>query len=143
MILIDQLKHIYIEAELQPLDTTQWYPLLMRKDYTLALNVTESEVGDPYPQFYENYVCGASRNYTNYCNPDVDKLVDRQSAEPDMEKRRRLVWQIEQKLAGDAARPILFYPYGIVCWQPKLKGLTLMSNSIYNGSRFEDLTLTD
>ena len=65
------------------------------------------------------------------------------SAEPDMEKRRRLVWQIEQKLAGDAARPILFYPYGVVCWQPKLKGLTVMSNSIYNGSRFEDLTLAD
>jgi len=143
VILIDQLKHIYIEAELQPLDTTQWYPTLMRKDYALALNVTESEVDDPDPQFYENYVCGATRNYTSYCNPEVDKLVDRQSAEPDMEKRRRIVWQIEQKLAGDAARPILFYPYGIVCWQPKLKGLIVMSNSIYNGSRFEDLTLAN
>lgn len=34
--------------------------------------------------------------------------------------------------------PILFYPYGITCWQPSLKGLTVMVNSIYNGSRFKD-----
>jgi len=143
VILIDQLKHIYIDAELQPIDTTQWYPTVMRKDYKQAVNITESEVDDPDPIFYENYVCGAQRNYTNYCNSAVDKLVDQQSVESDMTKRRHLVWQIEQKLAEDVARPILFFPEGTTCWQPKLKGLTVMVNSIYNGSRFEDLRLED
>ncbi len=141
VILIDQLKQIYIDAELEPIDTTQWYPTLMRKDYKVALNVTESEVDDPDTQFYENFVCGAMRNYTNYCNREVDKLVDEQSAESDIEKRRKLVWRIERKLAEDAARPILFFAYGIVCHRPAVKGLTLMVNSIYNGSRFEDLRL--
>jgi peptide/nickel transport system substrate-binding protein len=141
VILIDQLKQIYIDAELKPIDTTQWYPTVMRKAYTLGLNITESEVDDPDPTFYENYVCGAARNYSNYCNAEVDKLVDAQSVESDTAKRRRLVWQIQQKLAEDVARPILFYSYGITCWQPQLKGLTLHVNSIYNGSRFEDLWL--
>ena len=141
VILIDQLKQIYIDAELNPIDTTQWYPTVMRKDYQLAMNVTESEVDDPDPIFYENYVCGGQRNYTNYCNPEVDKLVNQQSAESDLDKRRKLVWQIQQKLAEDAARPILFYPYGIVCWHPAVKNLTVMVNSIYNGQRFEDLAL--
>jgi len=141
VILIDQLKQIYIDGELEPIDTTQWYPTIMRKAYTIAQNITESEVDDPDPQFYENYVCKGIRNYTNYCNPEVDKLVDQQSVEADMAKRRQLVWQIEQKLADDVARPILFYPYGLTCWQPQLKGMTLMVNSIYNGSRFEDLSL--
>src|SRR5579885_365353 len=99
VILIDQLKQIYIDAELEPIDTTQWYPTLMRKDYKVALNVTESEVDDPDTQFYENFVCGAMRNYTNYCNREVDKLVEYQSAETDTEKRRKLVWRIERKLA--------------------------------------------
>jgi len=141
VILIDQLREIFIDGQLEPLDTTQWYPRLTRKDYKIGLNVTETAIDDPDPAFYENYVCGALRNYTGYCNPEVDTLVDQQSAETDIEKRKRLVWQIERKLVEDDARPILFYPRVANCWQPQLKGLTIMANSIYNGWRFEDLWL--
>jgi peptide/nickel transport system substrate-binding protein len=141
VILISQLKEIYIDAELEPIDTTQWYPRLSRKDYKIGVNVTETAVDDPDPAFYENYVCGAQRNYTGYCNKEVDALIDRQSTQSDLEKRRRLVWEIERKLAEDDARPILFYPRGANCWRPDLKGLTIHANSIYNGWRFEDLWL--
>ena len=84
-VLIGQLREIYIDAELDPVDTTSWYPRLLRKDFTVGLNVTETGVDDPDQQFYENYVCGSDRNYTGYCNPEVDKLVDRQSMEADPE----------------------------------------------------------
>jgi peptide/nickel transport system substrate-binding protein len=40
---------------------------------------------------YENYACGSDRNYTGYCDKEVDALIDRQSSEPDPEKRRQLV----------------------------------------------------
>jgi peptide/nickel transport system substrate-binding protein len=93
VILIDQLKAIYIDGELEPVDTTQWYPRLMRKEFKVGLNITESEVDDPDAQFYENYACGALRNYTGYCNKSVDALIDRQSRETDANKRRRLVWE--------------------------------------------------
>jgi len=63
-------------------ETANWFPKICRKDYTIAINGTESGVDDPDQQFYENFVCGAVRNYTGYCNPEVDKLIDRQSAEP-------------------------------------------------------------
>ena len=90
VILIDQLKEVYIDGVLETVDTTQWYPKIMRRDYTVGLNVTESGVDDPDQQFYENYVCGAERNYTGYCSPEVDKLVEQQSMESDKEKRKRL-----------------------------------------------------
>ena len=106
MILIDQLKQIYMDGVLDPVDTTQWYPKIMRKDYTIGLNITETAVDDPDPAFYENYVCGAMRNYTGYCSPEVDKMVDEQSAISDVEKRKQLAWAIEKKLADDDARPI-------------------------------------
>jgi len=141
VILISQLKEIYIDAELNPIDTTQWYPMLLRKDYKIGVNITETAVDDPDPAFYENYVCGAQRNYTGYCNAEVDKLVDRQSAESDLEKRKRLVWEIERKLAADDARPILFYLQAANCWKSQIKGLIVMANSIYNGNRFEDVRL--
>ena len=141
LILIDQLKEIYIDGELEPVDTTQWYPRLMRKDYKVVLNVTESEVDDPDAQFYENYKCGASRNYSGYCNASVDELIDRQSQEMNADKRRQLVRQIERKLIEEDARPDILYVRGITCRRPYVKDLISMVNSIYNGSRFEDVWL--
>jgi len=141
VILIDQLKEIYIDGQLETIDTTQWYPRIMRKDFTVGLNVSESAVDDPDQQFYENYVCAAERNYTGYCSPEVDKLVDQQSAEFDKEKRKHLVWEIEKRLAQDSARPVIFYPRQATCRHPHVKGMTMMVNSIYNGFRFEDLWL--
>jgi peptide/nickel transport system substrate-binding protein len=141
VILIDQLKAIYIDGELEPVDTTQWYPRLMRKEFKVGLNITESEVDDPDAQFYENYACGALRNYTGYCNKSVDALIDRQSRETDANKRRRLVWEIETKLIEEDARPDILYVPGITCRQPYVKGLISMVNSIYNGSRMEDIWL--
>jgi peptide/nickel transport system substrate-binding protein len=141
VILIDQLKQIYIDAVLEPVETANWFPKIYRKDYTIAINGTESGVDDPDQQFYENFLCGAVRNYTGYCNPEVDKLIDRQSAEADRVKRKKLVWEIERRLAEDGARPIIFYPRGGTCVQPYVKGLTTMVNSIYNGYRMEDVWL--
>ena len=122
VILIDQLKEIYVDGVLDPLDTTQWHPKLTRKDYAVGLNITETAVDDPDPAFYENYVCGAMRNYTGYCNAEVDKMVDAQSEESDVEKRKHIVWAIEKKLASDDARPILFYDRVANCWHPKSRG---------------------
>jgi peptide/nickel transport system substrate-binding protein len=141
VILIDQVRDIYIDAVLEPIETANWFPKIYRKDYTIAINGTESGVDDPDQQFYENFVCGAVRNYTGYCNREVDALIDRQSAEPDREKRKQLVWQIERKLAEEQARPIIFYPRGGTCTQPYVKGLVTMVNSIYNGYRMEDVWL--
>jgi peptide/nickel transport system substrate-binding protein len=141
VLLLDQLKEIYIDAELEPIDTTQWFPRVNRKDYTVALNLTGNGIDDPDQNFYENYVCGAEGNYNKYCNPELDKMVDRQSAEPDQEKRKKLVWDIERKLAEDGARAIIFYAPAGFCRQPYVKDMTMMSNSIYNGARMEDVWL--
>jgi peptide/nickel transport system substrate-binding protein len=143
VILIDQLKQIYIDGELETIDTTQWYPKVSRKDFSVGMVVSENGLDDPDAQFYESYVCGAERNYGGYCNPQLDELIDRQSSEPDRDKRRQLVWEIERRLAEDNVRPVIFYARQATCWQPRVKGLTLMVNSIYNGSRFEDLWLED
>jgi peptide/nickel transport system substrate-binding protein len=141
VLLIDQLKEIYIDGTLNAIDTTQWYPTVMRKDYTVGLTVSENGLDDPDQQFYENFSCGAERNYTGYCSAEVDQLIDRQSSEPDASRRKQIVWEIERKLAEDAARPALFYPMSAACWQPYFKGHTMMVNGNYNGWRLEDAWL--
>jgi peptide/nickel transport system substrate-binding protein len=140
VILIDQLKEVYIDGQLETIDTTNWFPRVMRRDYIVAL--TGAGGGpDPDQNLQLQYGCGAELNYNGYCSPEVDKLIDRQSIEADQEKRKQLVWEIERKLAEDGARPIIFYDRRATCWNPHVKGLTLMVNSLFNGWRMEDIWL--
>jgi peptide/nickel transport system substrate-binding protein len=76
IILIDQLRDIYIDGELEVVETANWFPKVYRKDYKIGLNLTGAGIDDPDAQFYENYACGSDRNYTGYCNPEIDKLFD-------------------------------------------------------------------
>ena len=141
VILIDQLKKIYIDGELEPIDTTVWYAKVQRKDYAVSLNLTGVAVDDPDVNLIENYTCKSERNYTQYCSAAVDDLIFRQSKEVDRAKRQRLVWEVERKLAGDVARPIIFHNTAATCWHPYVKGVVLHQNSIYNNWRLEDVWL--
>ena len=141
VILIDQLKQIYIDAELEAVDTTVWYPKVIRRDYTIGLNLTGNGIDDPDQAFYENYACGSDSNYDGYCNPAIDRLINQQSMTADQEQRKQMVWEIERRLAEDVARPVLYHNRSGTCWWPYVKGYRPMINSIYNGNRFEDVWL--
>jgi peptide/nickel transport system substrate-binding protein len=54
-----------------------------------------------------------------------------------------LVWEIDRTLQEEGARPVLYHMRGATCWHPRLKGLTTMVNSMYNGWRLEDVWLED
>ncbi len=141
VILIDQIKSIYIDAELDPIDTTVWYNKIQRKDYSVGMNLTGLGVDDPDTNFYENFHSTSDRNYTAYKNPEIDALIDKQSAELDRDKRKKIVWEIEKKLAEDVARPMLYHSVSGTCWHSYVKGYTMFVNAIYNGLRMEDVWL--
>ncbi|MGB7615494.1 MAG: ABC transporter substrate-binding protein [Pseudolabrys sp.] len=141
VVLIDQLKTIYIDAELDPVESSQWFAKVARNDYSVGLNLTGNGIDDPDQAFYENYGCGSERNYTHYCNKDLEALFDKQSVETNVEKRKKMVWEIDKKLQEDVARPILMHARSGTCWKPYVKNMTIMNNSAYNGYRYEDLWL--
>jgi peptide/nickel transport system substrate-binding protein len=141
VILIDQLKQIYIDGELEVIDTPVYYNRVFKKEYVVALNLSGSAVDDPDVTFFEGYACGSLRNYNNYCNPEMTKLFEAQSREIDQKKRLKMVWDIDVKLQEDIARPIIAHGRAAGCWHPYVKGVTIHVNSIYNGWRFEDVWL--
>ena len=141
VLLVEMLRHIHIDAELVPVDTAAWFPKIARKDYTLGPNITCGAVDDPDQNFYENYACGSARNFTQYCNKDLQPLFDAQSVEPDPAKRRAMVWEIDRKLQEDLARPILYHNKAATCWQPSVHGIVPMANSVYNWPHFENVWL--
>src|SRR5712691_330910 len=134
VILIDQLKEAYFDGELEVIDTTRYFPKIMRKEFTVSLNLQTSgpEALDLF------YGCGSSLNWDGFCSSKVDELLVQQSMEADEGKRKQLLWAIERQLAEDFARPIIFYDRAATCWQPYVKGVTMMVNSVFNGNRRED-----
>jgi peptide/nickel transport system substrate-binding protein len=141
VIFIDQMKKIYIEADLDVVDSTIWHAKVQRKDYAIGLNTTGVGVDDPDVNLVENYTCKSDRNYTGYCNEEVDKLIFAQSREVDLDKRRQILWEAERKIAADVARPIVLHNRAATCWQPYVKGVTSHSNSLYNSWRMENAWL--
>ena len=143
VILADQLKRIYIAGELDVLETPQWYARLTKKDYTIGLNVTGVSVDDPDGNLVENYSCKSERNYTQYCNAEVDRLLSAQSSE---------LGQGEAPQAGlgnrapsgpsdAAARPSILFGAVGNCRQPYVRNFTPHDNSQYNNLRFEGVWL--
>lgn len=141
VLLTDHLRHAFIEAELEPLDTSAWYARLLKKDYQVGMNVQGVGIDDPDVVLFENFACGSERNYTAYCNADTTALLLRQSQMTDFAARRKLVWEIDRKLQEDGARPVIMHNRASTCWWPQVKGVQISSNSIYNHWRFEDVWL--
>ena len=141
VILVDHLRAIHIEGELFVADSSVWYNIMQKKDYTVALNVTGVGIDDPDANLVENFLCKSERNFTRYCNAEVDTMIAEQSQEEDVEKRKRIVWAIEKKLIEDAARPVIYHSRSGTCWYQNVKGIVRHHNSIYNQWRFEDVWL--
>jgi len=137
---LDQLKQIGVEATLDLVESAVWFAKLTRADYELGANLTGVSVDDPDANFYENYVCGSPRNYSQYCNPEVDRMIDEQSQMLDQVKRRRAVAEIQKRLELDGARPILGWSNDYYAMWPYVKNL-IPHQSVYNYARFQEVWL--
>ncbi len=137
---IDQLKQIGIEATLEQVETALWFPKLTRGEFELGANLTGLGADDPDANFYENYVCGSSRNYSQYCNAEVDRMIDVQSQTLDPVQRRRLVVEIQKRLELDAARPILGWSLDYYVMWPYVRNL-VPHQSVYSYARFQEVWL--
>jgi peptide/nickel transport system substrate-binding protein len=57
VILIDQLKELYVDGEFDTVDSALWFPKVMRKDYVVGPNLSGSGP-DPGQNLYLLYGCG-------------------------------------------------------------------------------------
>lgn len=137
VILVDQLNKVHFDAELEVIESSIWHNRLTKKDYTVALNTSGVGIDDPDAVLKGAYACNSEANYTQYCTPEMDKLLDRQSQEADIDKRKAIVWEIERVLAEEVARPIIYHNRSSTCWHAHLKGHVHHENSIYNNWRFD------
>jgi len=138
--IIDQLKQVGIDASLEQVEMGIWHAKLTRRDYEMAVNNTGMGPDDPDANLYENFKCGSPRNYSDYCNPEVDRLIDEQSQTLDPAKRLKLVQDLDTRLQLEGARIILGWAKEYYLMWPYVKNL-VPHQSAYNYGRMQEVWL--
>ncbi len=138
--IVGELRQVGVEAALRQVETAQWHPLVTRREYQIGSNLTGLGTDDPDANFYENYACGSPRNYSDYCDEEVMKLIEQQSQELDPRKRAALVRDIQTRLEEAAARPIMGWRLDYFAQWPHVRNL-VPHNSVYNWGRMQDVWL--
>ena len=123
-------------------ETANWYPKVMRKDYTVGAQWHRQRRRRPRPAIL--------RELRLRLRPQLHRLLqsrDRQADRPAIDGGRP--GKAQEAGLGDRAQAGRRTGRGrsssttaaATCWQPHVKGLTMMVNSIYNGWRMEDVWL--
>jgi peptide/nickel transport system substrate-binding protein len=138
--LADALKQVWIEADVRLIESGVYYGTVARREFTILLHPTGIGVDDPDVNFYEYYSCGSQRNYTDYCNAEIEAQVDAQAQLADPVARRARVQEIERYLLNDTARIVLgwFIYYNVR--QPYVRNY-IPHQTLYNFGRLQEVWL--
>ena len=142
VILIDQLKSIYIDAELEVVETANWFSKVARKDYALGLNLTGNAVDDPDQAVLRELCLRLGTQLHQLLQQGHREAVRRAIGRNRPRQAQEAGVGDRQEAAGGRrpARSSSTAAWG-TCWQPYVKGVTIMVNSSYNGYRYEDVWL--
>ena len=135
----DQLRSIYIEGEIEQKEYVVLTGAIIKGAYTMVFERPAASVDDPDVVLYEGYKCASIRNYTKYCDREVEAKIDAQSSTIDPVKRKKLVQEIELKLQQDVARVALYQGLSTACRHPYVKGHVRPTNGSYTHHRMEDV----
>jgi peptide/nickel transport system substrate-binding protein len=141
LLVADQLRSIYIEGEVEQKDYSVVTGAYIKGAYAMAFERQGSSIDDPDNAFFEGYKCGAVRNYTHYCNREIEEKIDEQSSTIDPVIRKKLVQALDLRLQQEGARVVLYQGLSTACWHSYVKGYVRPANGNYTHHRMENVWL--
>ena len=135
----DQLRTIHIEGDISVQEYSMFTAALIKGAYQMAFETSGTAIDDPDVVFYEMFKCTSIRNYTKYCNREVEAKIDEQSATVDPVKRKKLAQALDLQLQNEVARVAVYNSTSAACWHPYVKGYVRSINGIYTHHRMEDV----
>ncbi|HEX5508735.1 MAG TPA: ABC transporter substrate-binding protein [Pseudolabrys sp.] len=85
---------------------------------------------DPDGNLYSFHKCKAPLNYTGYCNPDVDKLLDESRIPSDPKARMAIYEKVTQKLLTDHPILYLYHRRILIAHTARLTGYKQMPDGL-------------
>ena len=134
-ILAAQWKKAGVVLDLRPLETATFFSDIGHGSfqmYTLRWLGVNND-----PAFFEFAFSSAKMppngsNRGHYSNPQLDALIAQQNAEPDREKRKALLWQIQEIITRDEPYLNLWFDAAVCVHSKRLTNVTLSPTGDYN-----------
>ena len=142
--LIDQWRQVGLKVEHHILETGPWTQDLRTGNYEVISDFMGEFLEDP-DLLLLKYMSSDKNplNYGGYTDRVLDDLYDRQSREPDTEKRKQLVWEFERRLLSEQVYLIqLLWRQRIIIHWAKFKGWKI-TPSPYPGQDLVDVWLAE
>ncbi|MCA0271906.1 MAG: ABC transporter substrate-binding protein [Proteobacteria bacterium] len=118
---------IGIKSKIEKTDAGTFWTRLTEGDYDATPTWWYNETTDPdlAVRWAVCGTCGNKAYYTNYANPEVDKLVEAGAAELDETKRAQIYADIQRITTTEVADIPLYYPPFANAYSKKLTGLRM------------------
>src|SRR5215472_16975415 len=85
---------------------------------------------DPDGNVYVFYKCKAPLDYSGYCNPEVDSLLDRSRIPSDMAQRKATYEKLTRIILEDAPILYLYHPRMLIAHTTRLEGYRQMADGL-------------
>lgn len=119
----DYLGEIGIKVNVRKEADAPFFEKFFRREWPLALHYFRAWVNDPSYHTYYMHHSGSGINWTNYENPEVDRLLEAGLSEMDSAKREAIYKEAHKLIIQDAAMIWLFSYYHVHCSRADVKGL--------------------
>lgn len=137
----DQMAKVGVDASLRPMEYTALYDLLHRRDFDAAQMKLAWTLYDPDDILLQYYRSKAVRNYGDFSDSEVDKLIDEQAKILDEAKRKETVLKLQRLIIEKV--PFVQSHWGnyVMGWWPEVKNFA-KPLGIYTYWRLEDVWLS-
>ena len=110
-----------IEASVETAEFPTFFDALMKHDYQIAL-VGWLRLVDPDYAMYNQFTCGGTSNYGQYCNQRVDELLRQGRVTMDPNQRVGIYKEAAQIIVDEVAYDVLLYQGYIVAMRDTVEG---------------------
>jgi peptide/nickel transport system substrate-binding protein len=125
------LAEIGIDVTINAVPTAEFSELINSHELPFFIQEWYSWGNDPFYQLTWNFKCGSFPNFVNYCNEELDAIIDAGTFSRDPAERAELARRAQEILVGEAVWAYLYQPAWIVATRSDVTGIAL----------FHDLTL--
>lgn len=136
----DQVAKVGVEVTIKAIESTTLYDMLQRRDFDAAQMKLAWTLYDPDDIILQYYRSKTPRNYGDFSDPEVDKLIDEQARTMDQAKRKEVVTRLQWLILEKLPFVQMHWVNAILGWWPEVRNFKKPLTQ-YSYWRLEDVWL--